>query len=146
MNVLLLNGPNLNLTGQREPHIYGRTTLAEIEEAVRARASAGGHMVRALQSNSEGTLIDTLHSARGWADGALFNPGAFTHHSYALRDAVSAVEYPVVEVHLSLPAAREEFRRVSVIAPVCRGQVAGFGPYSYLAAFDALISTLENRA
>ena len=139
MNILLLNGPNLNLTGLREQHIYGTITLAEIEETVRSRASSGGHVVRAIQSNHEGVLIDTLHEASGWADGALFNPGALTHYSYALRDAVSAVSYPVVEVHMSLPATREEFRHISVIAPVCIGQVAGFGAHSYVAALDALL-------
>jgi 3-dehydroquinate dehydratase-2 len=142
VNILLLNGPNLNLLGLREPHIYGTTTLHEIEESVRRRAERGGHIVQAVQSNHEGALIDALHSARDWADGGLFNPGAFTHYSYALRDAVSAVDYPVVELHLSLPAAREEFRHSSVIAPVCRGQVAGFGAYSYLAALDALLNVL----
>jgi 3-dehydroquinate dehydratase II len=146
VNVLLLNGPNLNLTGFREPHIYGTTTLHEIELMVQERAERGGHVVRAVQSNHEGVLIDTLHSAREWASGALFNPGAFTHYSYALRDAVAAVDYPVVEVHMSLPAAREPFRSTSVIAPVCRGQVTGFGTYSYLAALDALIHVLENAS
>ncbi len=143
-SILVLHGPNLNLTGHREPETYGRTTLAEIDERLRARAAQRGVKTRSFQSNHEGALIDTLHAARGWAAGALFNPGAFTHYSYALRDAVAAVGYPVIEVHLSLPAAREPFRRLSVVAPACRGQVAGFGPYSYLCALDALIHVLEN--
>jgi len=143
-SILVLHGPNLNLTGHREPETYGRTTLAEIDERLRARAAERDVKTRSFQSNHEGALIDTLHEARGWAAGALFNPGAFTHYSYALRDAVAAVGYPVIEVHLSLPAAREPFRRLSVVAPVCRGQVAGFGPYSYLCALDALIHVLEN--
>jgi 3-dehydroquinate dehydratase II len=143
MNILLLNGPNLNLTGLREPTIYGTTTLAEIEERVRHRAAEGSHIVRAVQSNHEGVLIDTLHGAKGWAHGALLNAGALTHYSYALRDAIAAIEYPVVEVHMSLPVAREPFRHVSVIAPVCRGHVAGFGAYSYIAALDSLLHMLE---
>jgi len=141
-NILVLHGPNLNLTGAREPDVYGHVTLAEIDRQLAAAAGARGVAMRFMQSNHEGALIDALHEARGWADGALFNPGAFTHYSYALRDAVAAVGYPVVEVHLSLPAARETFRHRSVIAPVCRGQVAGFGAYSYLAAFDALLHVL----
>jgi 3-dehydroquinate dehydratase-2 len=141
--ILILHGPNLNLTGIREPEVYGSTTLAEIDAMIAARAKGRGVETRAVQSNHEGVLVDTLHDARAWASGALFNPGAFTHYSYALRDAVAAVGFPVVEVHLSLPAAREEFRHTSVIAPSCRGQVAGFGPYSYLVALDALLHVLE---
>lgn len=140
--ILVLHGPNLNLTGEREPHIYGPVTLAEIDSRLATRGAERGVEVRALQSNHEGALIDALHDARSWAQGALLNAGALTHYSYALRDAVAAVSYPVVEVHLSLPAAREPFRHTSVIAPVCRGQVAGFGPSSYLLALEGLLQIL----
>jgi 3-dehydroquinate dehydratase-2 len=136
---LVLHGPNLNLTGEREPHIYGRERLEEIDRRITAHAAELGAMVRCRQSNHEGELIALLHDARGWADGVALNAGAYTHYSYALRDAIAAIALPVVEVHISLPAAREEFRHFSVIAPVCRGQVAGFGPYSYLLAIDALV-------
>ena len=141
--ILVLHGPNLNLTGEREPHIYGSTRLADIDARLQSLGQERGVDVRTVQSNHEGELIDVIHEARTWADGALFNPGAFTHYSYALRDAVAAVRYPVVEVHLSLPAAREEFRYVSVIAPECRAQVAGFGWFSYVAAFHGLLHLLE---
>jgi 3-dehydroquinate dehydratase-2 len=139
----VLHGPNLKLTGTREPAIYGTTTLAEIDRMLEEAASQRGAEVRTLQSNHEGALIDALHDARGWADGALLNAGALTHYSYALRDAIAAVDLPVIEVHLSIVAAREEFRRTSVIAPACRGQIAGFGPYSYLLGLDALLHLLE---
>lgn len=141
--LLVLHGPNLNLTGVREPAVYGSTTLDDIDARLVERAQRRGCRITCLQSNHEGNLIDALQEAREWASGALFNPGAFTHYSYALRDAVAAVGYPVVEVHLSLPAAREEFRHRSVIAPVCRGQVAGFGWHSYLVALDGLLDVLE---
>jgi 3-dehydroquinate dehydratase-2 len=141
--ILALHGPNLNLTGIREPEVYGRTTLAEIDDRLRTLAAERTAEVRSLQSNHEGALIDALHQAREWADGALFNPGAFTHYSYALRDAVAAVAYPVVEVHMSLPAAREPFRHTSVIAPVCWAQVAGFGAAGYEIALLGLLRLLE---
>ena len=144
-SILVLHGPNLNLTGTREPSIYGRTTLAEIDERLHKLAGERGAVIRAVQSNHEGVLIDALQEVRTWAHGALFNPGAFTHYSYALRDAVAAVGYPVVEVHLSLPAAREPFRHQSVIAPVCRAQVAGFGAHSYEVALLGLLRLLEDE-
>ncbi len=143
MRFLLLNGPNLNLLGSREPDVYGTTTLAQIEAELSERASGLGDEIRAFQSNGEGALVDQLHEANGWADGALFNPGGYTHTSVALRDGIAAVDYPVVEVHLSNPAAREDFRHTSLIAGVCVGTVAGFGAASYHSAYSALRSTLE---
>jgi len=139
MNILLLNGPNLNLLGEREPDIYGTTTLAELEEMVQARAQALGHTVRALQSNHEGALIDELHQSRHWADGVIFNPGAFTHYSYALRDAIAATKLRVVEVHLSDITRREPWRRVSVLEEVCAYRVVGKGTAGYLEALEWLV-------
>jgi 3-dehydroquinate dehydratase II len=142
--VLVLHGPNLNLSGRREPETYGRTTLEEINAELTRRATERAAELRILQSNHEGALVDALHAGMGWADGALLNPGALTHYSYALRDAVAAVGYPVVEVHLSLPAAREHFRRTSVIAPACRAQIAGLGAFSYLLGLDAVLHLTEH--
>ncbi len=139
MNILLLNGPNLNLLGEREPEIYGKTTLAELEQMVVSRARELGHTVRALQSNHEGALIDELHRSRGWANGVISNPGAFTHSSYALRDAIVATRLRVVEVHLSDITKREPWRRVSVLEEVCVHRVLGKGPAGYLEALDWLI-------
>lgn len=144
MRFLLLNGPNLNLLGSREPDVYGTTTLAQIEAELTERGADLGDEIRSFQSNSEGGLVDSLHEANEWADGALFNPGGYTHTSVALRDAIAAVGYPVVEVHLSNPAAREDFRHTSLIAGVCLGTVAGFGSVSYHSAYSALRSTIEN--
>jgi 3-dehydroquinate dehydratase-2 len=144
--ILILHGPNLNLTGVREPEVYGTTTLAQIDEKLEALGRERGVELRCVQSNHEGVLIDALHEARDWANGAVFNPGAFSHYSYALRDAVSAANYPVVEVHMSLPLAREPFRHVDVIAPVCAAQVTGFGYQSYILGMEGLLLLLGKRA
>lgn len=138
MRFLLLNGPNLNLLGTREPEIYGTATLADIEASLAVLAEQFGDEVTAHQSNGEGALVDHLHNAAGWADGAIFNPGGYTHTSVVLRDAVSAVGFPVVEIHLSNPAAREDFRHTSLLSGVCLGTVAGFGAVGYEAAYRAL--------
>ena len=143
LQILVLNGPNLNLLGQREPEIYGSATLDDIVSELTTIAAARGVDLRHVQSNSEGALIDALHDARHWADGVIFNPGAYTHYSIALRDAVVACELPVVETHLSNVHAREGFRHHSVLSDVCLGVVLGFGPASYTAALDGLLRNLN---
>lgn len=137
-SVLVLHGPNLNLLGQREPEIYGGLTLDEINQRLVASGNEMELDVRTYQSNREGDLIDALHQARQWAHGIVFNPGGYTHTSVALRDAIAAIGLPVIEVHLTNVHAREEFRRHSMIAPVCLGSIAGFGWRSYWLALCAL--------
>lgn len=144
-HIQIIHGSNLNLLGQREPDVYGRLTLAEIDERLHAYAAETGIELRTLQSNHEGAIIDAVHQAAGWADGLVINPGAYTHYSYAIRDAIAGVGLPTVEVHLSNVHAREPFRHTSVIAPVCIGQIAGFGWRSYRLGLEALIGCLEKR-
>ena len=148
MKALVLHGPNLNLLGRREPHIYGALTLAEVDRLIREHARLRGVRVESRQSNVEGQHIDWLQRAEGEGfDGVVFNPGAFTHYSIALRDAVAAIAVPVVEVHLSNIHAREPFRHASVIAGAARGQISGFGPDSYCLGLDALVAlTRDVRA
>ena len=137
--LLVLNGPNLNLLGIREPEIYGHVTLTEINQQLNQIAGELGIQLEFFQSNHEGELVDKIHQAVSGIKGIIINPGAFTHYSLAIRDAISAVGIPTVEVHLSNIQAREEFRKKSVIAPVCIGQVAGFGPLSYILGLRALV-------
>lgn len=145
-NISVLHGPNLNLLGMRERSIYGNVTLATINRALVA-AAGDDNEIQTFQSNHEGALIDEIQRAREWAAGLLLNPGAFTHYSYAIRDAVAGVALPTVEVHLSNVHSREEFRHRSVIAPVCIGQISGFGWRSYLLGLQGLLAYLcENQA
>ena len=136
-SLLLLNGPNLGLLGTREPEIYGRQTLADIETLLRAQAERLGHRLEAFQSNAEHALVERIHAARGKVDFILFNPAAFTHQSIALRDALLGVAIPFIEVHLSNVAAREDFRQISYFADVAAGTIAGFGVVSYELALQA---------
>jgi 3-dehydroquinate dehydratase-2 len=142
MKLIVLNGPNLNLLGKREPNIYGNVTLDEINNSIKSLAMELGIEVSFFQSNSEGDLIDKIHSSVNGFDGILINPAAYTHTSVAIRDAFAAVSLPVVEVHLSNIHRREEFRSKSFIAPVAIGQISGFGPDSYLLGIRALFNHL----
>ena len=145
MKILFLNGPNLNLLGQREPEVYGRTTLKEIEAEVRKEAAKSGAEVEFRQSNLEGELVAWIQQAKGGFDVIVLNAAAYTHTSIALRDAIVAAGVPTVEVHLSNIHAREEFRQKSLIAPVCRGQISGFGPHSYELALQAALNVIEHK-
>ncbi len=145
LKILLLNGPNLNLLGVREASVYGSETLEGITKDLQAYAERRDVEVRAFQSNSEGALVEAIHQARTWANGIIFNAGAYTHYSIALRDAIAGVGLPVVEVHISNVHAREEFRHKSVLAPVCLGVIAGFGRWSYFLGLDALLRHSESK-
>lgn len=146
MHIIVLNGPNLNMTGIRQPEIYGRETLDEINEGLREAAASLGASLTFIQSNHEGDLIDTLQSARGRADGVILNAGALSHYSYALADAITACGLPCVEVHLSNIFARESFRHESVIAPFCIGTISGFGSFGYHLALAALVEKIKSGA
>lgn len=141
-HILVLHGPNLNLLGTREPNVYGVITLADINRQLKEIADKSGISLTCVQSNHEGQLLDAIHEAKGHYDMIIFNPGAFTHYSIALRDAIAAVAVPTIEVHLSNIHSREEFRHRSVIAPVCWGQISGFGADSYMLALRAAIDKL----
>ena len=145
-SILVLNGPNLNLLGQRQPDVYGHTTLSDIETDCVSYGEACGCAVACLQSNHEGALIDAIHSSKGLHDGIVLNAGAYTHTSIALMDAIASVEIPVVEVHLSNIHARESFRHTFYIAPVAIGQICGFGAFGYRMALDALCAHLGTTA
>lgn len=139
MNILVINGPNLNLLGTREPEIYGTDSLEDMMAWLEDSPEAADHTFRFFQSNHEGKIIDVIHKNKQWADGLIINPAAFTHYSYAIRDAIAAVNIPTIEVHLSNVHTREEFRRVSVISPVCSAQVSGLGKEGYLEGLRILL-------
>ena len=146
MKILILHGPNLNLLGTREPEVYGTMTLDDINTKLVELGKELGMEITCLHSNHEGALIDALQDARTWANGVVFNPGGYTHTSIALRDAISAIQIPVIEVHLSNVYAREEFRHVSMISAVCRGKIVGLGWRSYTLGLQALAELLTDKA
>lgn len=137
-NLLVINGPNLNLLGEREPEVYGRMTLKQLQAEIKSFCAPKPIRIRFFQSNHEGEIVDCIHGNRKWADGIVINPGALTHYSYSLRDAIAGVSIPTVEVHLSDIHNREDFRKVSVVQPVCVKQISGKGKNSYLEAIEVL--------
>jgi 3-dehydroquinate dehydratase II len=143
LRLLVLHGPNLNLLGGREPEVYGSLTLDEIDGRIADRGAELDVEIRTAQSNAEGDLIDAIHDAQSWAHGILINPGGYSHTSVAIRDAIAAVPLPTVEVHLSNPSAREDFRKVDIVAGACVGVVAGFGWRSYILGMEALAEKLR---
>jgi 3-dehydroquinate dehydratase-2 len=143
--LLVLHGPNLNLLGEREPEVYGRMSLRELNASIIVHCRANGIRVKCFQSNHEGRIVDLLHAHRRWADGVVINPGALTHTSYVVRDAVAGIRLPTVEVHLSDIHRREEFRKVSVVEPVCAKQISGKGMNSYLEGIDFLLEQWRSR-
>ena len=145
LKIRFIHGPNLNMLGTREPEVYGSIDLAEIDDRIRKRAEELGIRVDISQFNSEGDMVEAIQAAREY-DALVMNPGAYTHYSIAVRDAVAAVGIPTVEVHLSNIHSREEFRQKSVIAPVCAGQISGFGPYSYILGLEAARNLVEEKA
>jgi 3-dehydroquinate dehydratase-2 len=140
--ILLLSGPNLNLLGEREPDVYGAATLADHVKRAEAQAAAHGYAVEHLQSNHEGDIVDAIHGGRGRVSGIIINPGAFTHYAWAIHDALAAFDGPIIELHLSNPHRREDWRHTSVVAPVVTGTIAGFGGHGYALAVDALADLL----
>ena len=146
LHYLVIHGPNLNLLGTREPAVYGSDSLQDINQRLESWADKAGIGLRIIQSNHEGEIIDAIHQAREWAAGIVINPGAYTHYSYAIRDAIAGVALPTIEVHLSNIHAREGFRRRSVIAAVCRGQICGLGWLGYRLALEALVHIQEEEA
>ena len=144
MNILVINGPNLNLLGTREPEIYGTDTLEELMMWLETNPISSDHSFKFYQSNHEGEIIDSIHDERHWADGIIINPAAFTHYSYAIRDAISSVNIPSVEVHLSDILTREDFRQLSVIKPVCVAQVSGMGKNSYMEGLKLLVENINS--
>lgn len=143
MQVYVIHGPNLNLLGVRETEIYGRDNLDDLNRKIKARGAELNIETKIMQSNHEGEIIDAIHEARTWASAIIINPGAYTHTSYAIRDALTGVRLPIIEVHISNIHAREQFRHTSVISPVTVGQIVGMGPYGYLLALDAAKQIVE---
>jgi 3-dehydroquinate dehydratase-2 len=140
--LLLLSGPNLNLLGDRQPEIYGFATLDDLVKLAQVEAASNGFAVEHVQSNHEGDLVDAIHAARGRVAGIVINPGAFTHYAWSIHDALAAFDGPIVEVHLSQPAARESWRHLSVVAPVATGTISGFGAHGYRLAVQAIVAQL----